>query len=79
MINLRETSLRMKVIVAQCSHHGLSYFHFNDVFIDVIAIVLTRHTVVDVILTQVMLTGENHTIMMSQCIKTQPELKGRIY
>lgn len=79
MVNLRETSVRLKVFVAPCSHHGLSYFHFNDVFIDVIAIVLARHTVVDVILPQVMLTGENHTIMMGHRIKTQPKLKGRIY
>lgn len=40
------------------SHHGLSYFHLNDVLIDVVPIVITWHTVVDVILTQVMLTGE---------------------
>jgi len=40
-----------------CSHHGLSYFHLNDVLVDVVAVVLTRHTVVDVILTQVVLTG----------------------
>lgn len=40
------------------SHHRLSYFHLNDVLIDVVAIVLARHTVVDVILTQVMLTEE---------------------
>lgn len=47
----------IKGIVTQRSYHGLSYFHLNDVLIDVIPIVLTRHTVVDVILTQVVLTG----------------------
>lgn len=48
-------------IVTQCPHHGLSYFHLNDVLIDVIPIVLARHAVVDVILTQVMLTGGKKT------------------
>lgn len=44
------------------SHHGLSYFHLNDVLIDVVSIVLTWHTVIDVILTQVMLTRkQTHT------------------
>ena len=47
-------------IVTQRSHHGLSYFHLNDVLVDVIPVVLTRHTVVDVILAQVMLTGVTH-------------------
>lgn len=47
----------IKGIVTQRSYHGLSYFHLNDVLVDVIPIVLTRHTVVDVILTQVVLTG----------------------
>ena len=36
----------------------MSYFHLNDVFIDVIPIVLTGHTVIDVVLTQVMFAGE---------------------
>lgn len=40
------------------SHHGLSYFHLNDVLVDVISIILTWHTVVDVILTQVVLAGK---------------------
>lgn len=58
-------------IMAPSSHHGLSYFHLNDVLIDVIPIVLTRHTVIDVILTQVMLTGEKHTYTLDQqTIKT---------
>lgn len=42
------------------SHHGLSYFHLNDVLIDVVPVVLAWHTVIDVILTQVMLTWEKH-------------------
>lgn len=40
------------------SHHGLSYFHLNDVLVDVIPIVLTRDTVVDVIFTEVMLAAQ---------------------
>lgn len=39
-------------------HHGLSYFHLNDVLVDVVPIVLAWHTVIDVVLTQVMLTAE---------------------
>lgn len=42
----------------QRSHHGLSYFHLNDVLINVVAVVLTRHAVIDVILAQVMFTEE---------------------
>ena len=52
-----------------CSYHRLSYFHLNDVFIDVVPIVLTRHAVVDVILTQVVLTGEKHTNSMTTVSK----------
>lgn len=33
------------------SHHGLSYFHLNNILIDVIAVILTWHAVIDVILT----------------------------
>lgn len=44
-----------------CSYHGLSYFHLNDVLIDVVPIILTWHTVIDVILAQVVLTGEIDT------------------
>lgn len=40
------------------SHHGLSYFHLNNVLVDVIPIILAWHTVIDVVLTQVMLTAE---------------------
>ena len=56
-------------IVILCSYHRLSYFHLNDVFIDVVPIVLTRHAVVDVILTQVVLTGEKHTNSMTTVSK----------
>lgn len=55
----------MVEIVTLCSYHRLSYFHLNDVLIDVVPIVLTRHTVVDVILTQVVFTGEKHTSSMT--------------
>lgn len=44
------------------SHHGLSYFHLNDVLVDVIPVVLTRDTVVDVIFTEVMLTAHTKKI-----------------
>lgn len=53
--------------MTQSSHHGLSYFHLNDVLIDVIPIVLARHTVVDVILAQVMLTGgKTHALNLDE-------------
>lgn len=45
--------------VRRGSHHGLSYFHLNDVLIDVIPIVLARHAVVDVVLAQVMLARKH--------------------
>lgn len=38
----------------------MSYFHFNDVLIDVVPIILAWHTVIDVILTQVMFTEGKH-------------------
>lgn len=44
------------------SHHRLSYFHLNDILVDVVSIILTRHTVIDVILTQVVLARkQTHT------------------
>lgn len=43
------------------SHHGLSYFHLNNILVDVVSIILTWHTVIDVILTQVVLTRNTHT------------------
>lgn len=63
-------------IITQRSHHGLSYFHLNDVLVDVIPVVLARHAVVDVILSQVVLAGGNtHTHTNTRPVRwTQPQL-----
>lgn len=56
------------------SHHGLSYFHLNDVLIDVISIILTWHTVIDVILTQVVLAEKQMHTQIWRAVKPGNDL-----